>query len=625
MDQVTMSPVLDDPAVPTGPDAPAAFDDLEVWARDYPPHRDPKPEGVFEIGFCMAGAVSAGAYTAGVLDVFVEALDALTAERDARARDGRPSLHEVRVPVLGGASAGGMCAALAAVFIDKAFPPARPGAPADALRRNPLWRAWVSDIDIARLLGTADLRAGGRIDSLLDCTVLEEIVDGLLDESLALQPRRRPWLASPLRAVLTLSNLRGVPYALSFQGAGAGGFRHWMSEHADHLRYAIPLDPRAEAQAEDPPKVGETVLDRAAAARGTAVREAFRQVALGTGGFPVALAPRVVRRPAADYLYRAALTPTGPFRRDVVYRPRPVWADGVTPAWGAPAPRDYEALCADGGAMNNEPLDLVRRVLVGHGPSTPKAAVEARRALLLVDPFVKPGQPGPEAAQGLIGSILPLFNALVRNARFKPEDLAAAANPAIGSRFLLAPSRGAHWEAEAAIAAGHLGGFMGFFAEAYRAHDFRLGRRNAQRFLRTVFVLPEGNPLFAEGRWGERDREHWGVTREGVGGRHLPIVPLCGALGREEEPLPDWPRAEDYPAEAVSRLVAERARVAVPALTEAAIGLALSKSGFWPWLGRQGVRGLARLLRPRLVEGILERLQREAKALAEAPHRHRPR
>lgn len=597
-------------------------DDFLEWARDYPSPRLPKPEGTFEVAFCMAGAVSAGAYTAGVLDVFFEALDALTAERAARQADGRKPLHQVQVPVFGGASAGGMCAAIAAIFADRQFPPIHPDTPEADRADNPLWRAWVQDIDIAQMLGTRDVRPNAPIKSLLDCTILEEIVDRLMDQAQQMPPAHRPWLASPLRAVLTLSNLRGVPYALGFEGKA--NFRHWMSQHADYVRFAIPLDSAAGAAPEDKPKVGETILDRFAPRRSQA-RADFMAVALGTGAFPVALAPRILRRPTQEYRYRAGLTPTGPFREAATLDPRPAWADAIMPAWRPQPPAEsYTALCVDGGAMNNEPLDLVRRVLVGHGASTPKPADIATRALMLIDPFVNPGSPGPDQAQGLIGSIMPLFNALVQNARFKPEDLAAAADPNVGSRFLIAPSRGEGWEAEGAIAAGHLGGFMGFFSQAYREHDFFLGRRNALRFLRNVFVLPETNPLFKEDRWSDNDRIRWGVTLEGATpGRHLPIIPLCGPLYAAEEPLPKWPVATDYPAARIRKLVAQRAAVAVPGLRQSVVAMMLSRPGFWNSLGRGGVWALEKLLRPRLVEGVVEKLEAEAAKLAAVPAAHR--
>jgi hypothetical protein len=597
-------------------------DDLERWRHDYPPVRDNKPDGIFELGFCMAGAVSAGAYTAGVLDVFIEALDAFAAEREARLARGGAPLHEVRVPVVGGASAGGMCAAIAALVLDARFPPVRSGMAEPERRRNPLYRAWVSEIDIRPLLGVEDVAGGRPLESLLDCTALDRIVDGLLDERPRMETARRPWLADPLRAVLTLSNLRGVPYALEFEGSA---FRHWMSLHADHVRYAVALDAAAGAAPDDPAKIGETPLDRRSP-RGAGPREAFKAVALGTGGFPVALAPRVLRRPAAEYLYRAVLTPTGPLKAGVPLQPRPGWADAVVPAFRPKAPDSYSALCVDGGAMNNEPLDLVRRVLAGYGGSSPRPSLEARRALLLVDPFVNPGKPGPDAPRGLIGSILPLFNALVQNARFKPEDLALAADPAVGSRFLLAPSRGRGWEAEGAIAAGHLGGFLGFFSRAYREHDFFLGRRNAQQFLRRRFVLPEANPLFGA-RWTEADKVRWGTEREGgVAGRHLPIIPLCGRLAEREEPLPGWPAGRLDPAE-LEPLLRTRAKAAVPALARALLDLALPSTGVAPRLRRQGAAALLWLANPWMVAAAVHRARgkvaAEVAALDAAPRRRR--
>lgn len=599
-----------------------AFEGLARWHQDYPPVRPPPPEGVFEIGLCMAGAVSAGAYTAGVLDFMIEALDAFTRERESRAGSAFP-LHEVRLPVLGGASAGGMCAAITAIFLDSKFPPVRMDTPEAERERNPLYRAWVSSVDIRPMLGDRDVRGGKQPASLLDCTVLDEIVDDLLDQRAdpGMPTAHRPWLATPLRAVLTLSNLRGVPYALRF---GNDKLRHWMSHHADHVRFAVQLDHTAEAveDSADRIKIGETRLDRRAA-RGSAEREGFKAVALGTGGFPMALAPRVLNRPLTEYRYRAALTPTGPLSgKDVELNPEPGWASGLAPAWPDPAPDSYSALCVDGGAMNNEPLDLVRRVLAGYAGTSPRLAKDAVRAVVLVDPFVNPGRPGPDRDQGLIGSILPLFNALVQNSRFKPEDLAMAADPAIGSRFLVAPSRGTAWqakrvagggEAEGAIAAGHLGGFMGFFDKAYREHDFFLGRRNAQRFLRDVFMLPENNKLFV-GRWSDADKERWGSKSGEVAGRHLPVIPLCGDLFDKAEPLPEWP-AGLFDAAGIEALVRRRVEVVMPALRDSFVAVALAKGGVRPWFVKMGIRALDALLRPKVVEGVMSRLTEEAAKL----------
>ncbi|MFN4091104.1 MAG: hypothetical protein ACK4QW_18945, partial [Alphaproteobacteria bacterium] len=65
----------------------------------------------FHIGLCMAGAISAGAYTAGVVDFLVQALDEW--EKARRETPDAVPLHRVVVPVVTGASAGGITGALA--------------------------------------------------------------------------------------------------------------------------------------------------------------------------------------------------------------------------------------------------------------------------------------------------------------------------------------------------------------------------------------------------------------------------------------------------------------------------------------------------------------------------------
>lgn len=538
---------------------------LARWLDAYPICVPAPQAGTFELGLCMAGAVSAGAYTAGVLDLLVEALDAFEAEKARRRDAGEPPLHDVRLSVLGGASAGGMCAALGAVFLDAAFPHVTPGADASAKVANPLYDAWVRRIDMRHLLGVDDLK-GGEIRSALDCTVLDEIVEALVDARQAMPDRARTWLADPLRVMLTLANLKGVPYALRFGGAGDA---HFMWRHADYMRFAVPNGLRAAGGAAALPD--ETVLDRTRP-RGDPLRALFKAVTLGTGAFPVALRPRVIRRPRGDYEFRALLHPRSRLAEALGETPPPgldplpSWAEECRPDWDDPSP-EHAMLCVDGGAMDNEPLELVRRSLAGWSGRNERDGTRANRAVLLVDPFANKEAPGPGEDVGLIGALMPLFNALVRESRFKAEDLALAAAPDTYSRFLIAPSRGTAWKAKGAIASGYLGGFMGFFSEAYRHHDYMLGRRNARSFLRRHLVLPMGNALFQDGRWSDADRSRYLVRRTPDGPEdHLPIVPLFGRLAPQDdaaaddavEPMPKWP-AGAFNAKTIEEPIRQRA------------------------------------------------------------------
>src|SRR3546814_8871025 len=106
----------------------------------------------------MAGAISAGAYTAGVCDFLIQALDAWEAAKaDPTARVPR---HRVRIKALAGASAGAMTSAIAAVALGCELDPVadHPSSPPPG-ERNRFYDAWVRQIDISKLL---DVREIGR-------------------------------------------------------------------------------------------------------------------------------------------------------------------------------------------------------------------------------------------------------------------------------------------------------------------------------------------------------------------------------------------------------------------------------------------------------------------------------
>ena len=553
---------------------------LDPWVKGYPPSREPPPVGTFELGLCMAGAVSAGAYTAGVLDLLIEALDAFAQEKQSRRQRGEPPLHEVTLSVLGGASAGGMCAALAALFCDAEFPPVTPGADEVTKAANPLYTAWVQKIDIRPLLGVSDL-SGGALRSALDCTVLDRIVADTVTSRQSMPTRPRAWLPDRLEVLLTLANLRGVPYALRFQGAALS---HLMSLHADHIRFAVAREGMGLAARPD-----EVVLDRFGPDLNR-TRELFAAAALATGAFPIALRARTLTRPLEDYAFRAALHPRSrlleALEAQEQLEPLPEWARECLPDWSGITSGTVQVPYVDGGAMDNEPLELVRRALAGWNGSNARRGDLANRAVVLVDPFPERKETALDADPSLLSILPALFGALINNARFKAEDLALAAAPDTYSRFLIAPSRGPGWSAPVAIASGYLGGFMGFLAEAYRHHDFMLGRRNARSFLRRHFVLPISNPLFGRKeltpRWSDSDVARWAVARVGSGTPdHLPIIPLCGRLwpapGQNEdeiEPLPAWPRGALDPA-SLTPLIRARAERATRLLYDRGAGAQL--------------------------------------------------
>jgi hypothetical protein len=463
----------------------------------------------------MAGAVSAGAYTAGVLDFLLEALDAW--EGAKKATPGEVPAHEVRLTVASGASAGSMCAAILGVAKAYQFPHVGAKASDEDQAANPFYRSWVKDIDILPLLDPSDLDRGEGISSLLNSDPLDRILAALLD--FRGEPLLRPYFPPCFCLRFSLGNLKGVPYRLTFQGNATQGFD--LLTHRDYLGFGLDVPSGGQL----PPWLNGHRLLAAPNSSTDAGWATYGQAALASGAFPLALKARTLVRPYEDYNYRKVADPP------------------ILPCWPIPLPGPtYPFLCVDGGTMDNEPLELVHEVLAFSEPTkhNPQAGPEAKRALIMLDPFADPYTLGPEQASSVTQIIIPLLKAWKMQCRFTAEDLALAWDPNVYSRFLIAPSRGAAPQTtKHPLASGGLGAFLGFFHESFRRHDFLLGRRNAQQFLRTTFVLPMDNHLFLANPWPNNPFTKSSLVQKPTG-PHLPIIPLIGDLAKEEV-LPPWP------------------------------------------------------------------------------------
>lgn len=106
----------------------------------------------FEIGLVGAGAISAGAYTGGVIDFMVQALDEWY---DAKTKNQKVPPHDVKLSVFSGASAGAITAALATGYLGSCTNPSI-ATEGDAISRkgetNFLNRGWRGSIFQAFLI-----------------------------------------------------------------------------------------------------------------------------------------------------------------------------------------------------------------------------------------------------------------------------------------------------------------------------------------------------------------------------------------------------------------------------------------------------------------------------------------
>lgn len=458
-------------------------------------------ERTFEIGFVMAGAISAGAYTAGVMDFVYEALDAYEKAKAEPGWDG--PTHDVRVPVMAGASAGGMTSAISALHAFHDLEHVQPGKAPPAPEHNRLYSSWVADISLDALLETTDLEGGREksgVLSLLCCDVLDRIVDSAFQ--LAGPVRARSWVGDgdgTLQVMLTLSNVRGVPYSFPIFGANSEE-RYGMLNHADYYEFTVGAGNATG---------GALVLDVQDPNFGASPSwTRFKTAALATGAFPVGLRPRIIERTDATwYAHAGCVGYEDPAKECFV---------PIAPDDGFSAEAPYRFASVDGGTIDNEPLELARRYLAGRDLHNPRDGQAANKAVILVAPFPNFQKAPPFSGDIRLVHMLPqLSSMLIEQARFKPDELELAANDNVFSRFMISPVRegnGSDAARQFPIACGVMGGFGGFIDESFRRHDYLLGRRNAQAFLRWNFALPDTNPLFdgvrinAE-RWQVRDAE----------------------------------------------------------------------------------------------------------------------
>lgn len=598
----------------------------------------------FQIGLTMSGAISAGAYTAGVFDFLIQALDEWERARDGKVPGVDPDKipnHRVGIKVMSGASAGAITAAIGAVALADAGQTPRlfdrhlPGKQSIKCYLPKLYETWVvkpglvaegaekndflTNSDLGRPPNPEDdfVRTSGipgpapgepqPVTSLLNARLLDEIAKaGVHVTDVRKQPRA--YITSPLHIYMTLSNLRGVPYKVSFQGGD-----HHMISHGDRVHYAVTglgdkPSPSPFADNDQLRKIdaAELVGD----ADGKQKWKDYSICALASAAFPVGLAPREIGATLgnikADNEYEGRGFPIDALVGQTI---EPNFTD-----MGEKTPK-FWFTTADGGIIDNDPFEYARFSLKEvlsqtdehEAASNERRTDFARRAVIMVSPFpeLKPIKPQGEPKTGILSIFSALLPALIDQARFKPSELVLAADPTIGSRYLIGPSRlktvkttstdgtvttnETDERARYAIASGLLGGFGGFVALAFRDHDYQLGRRNCQRFLRRIFTMPDTHDIYE--KWPDEAKidPNFKVDKTQTHSGGYCLIPLFGTAAKEVAPL-DWPRISQDDFDWLQKRIARRLDKVAPLLLNQNVKDTLLRSllqGAWSLAGRK--------------------------------------
>jgi predicted acylesterase/phospholipase RssA len=263
------------------------------------------------LAITIAGAVSLGAYEAGVLYEIVEALRQHNEHPDTKQNG-----EQIYIDVLTGASAGGMTAVIAAqklLYEGKSLEP---------VESNPFFDSWVADISLDRLLDLSRDEIEHKTGhSIFSSDLVETLGNRYLLQRYAKVPtparQRHPAAAEKIFLGLALSNLNGVSYSreirtgMEEKGKGSSIFSYGRFQDE---------------------KVGVFAAD--GSEDSLEGWKQWKEAAVACGAFPFAFRVKELHRDRAEYT-RPHLDP-----------------------WGSDLHRDFAY--TDGGVFQNQPLGLAK-------------------------------------------------------------------------------------------------------------------------------------------------------------------------------------------------------------------------------------------------------------------------
>lgn len=429
----------------------------------------------FELGICMAGAVSAGAYTAGVMDFLFEALQTW---EDKRGEPDVPQ-HRVVIKAIGGASAGGMTGIITASALNNPITPIQKHERIEfgkEQKQNKFYNAWVDLLqeDMFPLLLKTDDIQNGKIYALLNSSFIDKVGEKTLQVNKS-EYLTRSYIDNQLKLFTTLTNLEGFKYSTDFSGSGNNNEYH-LSYHADYATFQ--LNKSLDEYKND----GWMPLDFFKDLNTNVALDAAK----ATGAFPVGLKSRKLSR---EVKYVNQLKWNHPLLKMFPVKANGKDAEGL-----------YHALIIDGGTINNEPFEKVSSMIKGINPNENKFS----GTTLMIDPFPSYSDKFDISDDGIGSTVGKTLGAILGHLRSKPEVLESVLVADDVSRFQIAPVRyesNKRIEGHKAIACGFLGGFGGFLHKEFRIHDFFLGRANCEQFLREHFVVSADttNSIFTKG------------------------------------------------------------------------------------------------------------------------------
>lgn len=484
-----------------------------------------KTTNTFHLAITMAGAVSAGAYTAGVMDYLLEVLDKWEEMKHNPKFAGKLPTHNIQIEILSGASAGGMTACISSIVLhQKEKHHVTFESNETDRKKNRLYNSWVNlghgsnsmtgNKAIIELLGDKDIKEIEELKSKINQEkegVIEfpisffnsSIIRKIAEHATELSSEDRQqiaahglpkYVASNFDTFVTLTCLKGFKKTINLQANTTGGYEasYTTTDHRDVMMFNFGKENKIS---------GIINVDLPTETANSEGLSLLRNAAVSTGAFPIGLEYGFIER-KTEYINKNFLL------KEIHKRKK-----GEDIAGGD----TYSSAMIDGGLINNEPFELTEVLLEDRLSKIyeTESLRKRRYSMLLIDPFpsdsvkistntdgfesdLKMHKQYPYNFLGAIGQLISVSRSqlLVKNnIKEKEVGLETLIEDAFSQNkintFLIAPRRygedGEMEDGAKAIACGTLGGFGGFLDKSFREHDFFLGRNNCKSFLQNHF------------------------------------------------------------------------------------------------------------------------------------------
>lgn len=522
-------------------------------------------EKTFHLGLTMAGAVSAGAYTGGVMDYLFEALDKWEKAKEAKKRaeeeglkkitlDGKEidvnliPTHNTIIEVMGGTSAGGMTTVMSALYaIKNEVNPVtdKDKDKIDEPKNNIFYDTWVLLGDdekkktLEKALDTRDLE-DNVLRSVLNSTFIDEIAKTAFkipgnpgDNPAAKLPS---YISKDLEITTSHSMLRGVPLEVVF-GNPNGTDPKDLPRHATYEHFLLSHFKLNNGDPVDKERyLWLNPFDEASATH-------LMEAAKATGAFPIGLIYRLFQDPPYNSEY--VKTVLSRVIANELWNEKPN-INGLIYWENFPEP--YESITVDGGAINNEPYGEIESIVKARANNGLDKEVWTEKdengyekyGLIMIDPF--PDRPELkdkyERPDNLLEAVPQIISMLWEQSKVKRKEVNDEnVDHLRGVIFPVKYKPNGEDTYDYPIACSTLGAFGGFLDIDFRRHDFFLGRNNARNYLRAYFSFPyeseSGQVHPIHENWTDEMVEKFKIILDGA--VHLPIIPDLNLILSESD------------------------------------------------------------------------------------------